>query len=582
MRNSLHGTSRLHGKIKGCINKKKHRRMRHTPPEHGPQRKEATVDTTSLTQTPSTNGHSPKRAVLYARVSTDEQAKHGYSIDDQLRQLRDYAEREGLQVVEEVIDDGFSGSSPNRPGLERVLEMAERGEIDIVLASKRDRFFRSRLHRLLFDEDMKEHGVSPVALDDTGNMIGDSVLDSYAEWERSIITDRTKNGRRAKAWKGEVIATNIPTYGFRYNAARDGYEIDDANMATVRRIFESVAGGETIHAVVDSLNREGLPSPRNGQYGTSGKWGAQMVRRLLLHDAYKLHTLDDLRVFVEEGTLNPNVFGRLSPQADYGVWRYSGVVVPIPSSGIPRETVEAARSAISGNRKASSAGRRFWTLSGGILRCGVCGSRMETHTATRGKGGKRYFYYRCRAAHGGPVRCENKRVIPAESIEAKVQESVGSLNAEGVLEGLIRGSFTKRAEFFKRLASDASARVRLAERIEKLEARRSNLIDMAADGTITRDDLKAKLSELEHERDSLQEQLAAMKDADAQLLRLELQRDTLLESTRNGFFQHAHSPEERRDDYLKMGLTVLADADGEIEISGDLLPESVCDSAIPS
>jgi len=529
------------------------------------------------------NGSGPQRVILYARVSTDEQARSGYSLDDQLRELRGYAQREDLRVVDEVIDDGFSGASPNRPGLSRIMEMAADGQIDIVLASKRDRFFRSRLHRLLFDEDMKEYGVSPVALDDTGNMIGDSVLDSYAEWERSTITDRTKNGRRAKAWKGEVIATNIPTYGFRYNDKRDGYEVDEPRLAVVRRIFESVASGQTIHAVVDSLNSEGIPSPRRGQYGTSGKWGAQMVRRILLHDAYKPHTLDDFRVFAEEGLMSSDVLASLDLQAEYGAWRYSGVVVPIPSSGIPRGTVEAARRAISGNRKASSAGRRFWTLSGGILRCGVCGSRMETHTATRGKGGKRYYYYRCRSAHGGPVRCENKHVIPAESIERKVQESVGTLNSEGALADLIQDTFEARTEFFKRLVSDATARVRLAERLQELTAKRARFQDQQAEGLLTLDELREKLSAIEDERDGLQTQLDAMRDADAQLLRLELQRDDLLERVNGGFFERAATkPEQVRDDYLKMGLTVLADADGEIEISGNLLPESVCDTATRS
>ena len=76
---------------------------------------------------PSTNGHGPKRAIPYVRVSTEEQSKSGYSIPDQLRELRAYAGREGYRVVEEAIDDGHSGA------------------IDLVLAKKRNRLFRSRL-----------------------------------------------------------------------------------------------------------------------------------------------------------------------------------------------------------------------------------------------------------------------------------------------------------------------------------------------------------------------------------------------------------------------------------------------------
>ena len=69
---------------------------------------------------PSTNGHGPKRAVLYARVSTDEQARSGYSLAQQIEALRDYAAREGYEVLEEVQDPGQSGASLERPGMDRV------------------------------------------------------------------------------------------------------------------------------------------------------------------------------------------------------------------------------------------------------------------------------------------------------------------------------------------------------------------------------------------------------------------------------------------------------------------------------
>jgi site-specific DNA recombinase len=66
---------------------------------------------------PSTNGHGPKRAILYARVSTDEQAKSGYSLPEQLRVLREHAAHEGYEVVSEIEDDGYSGTTIDRPGL---------------------------------------------------------------------------------------------------------------------------------------------------------------------------------------------------------------------------------------------------------------------------------------------------------------------------------------------------------------------------------------------------------------------------------------------------------------------------------
>src|SRR5918997_6206693 len=155
------------------------------------------------------------RVALYCRVSTDEQAKSGYSIPDQKRELLRHAEREGFEVVETVVDEDYSGASRERPGLDRVLELAEAGEVGLAIATKRDRWFRSRLYRLMLDEDLAEIGVRLVALNDTGNRIGDGVQDDFAEWEREVITERTRAGRFGRARSGRLLVGCRPLYGYR-------------------------------------------------------------------------------------------------------------------------------------------------------------------------------------------------------------------------------------------------------------------------------------------------------------------------------------------------------------------------------
>src|SRR3989337_4001515 len=91
---------------------------------------------------PSTNGHGPKRAILYARVSTDEQARSGYSLAQQIEALRAYASAEGYEVLEEVVDPGQSGAALARPGLDRVCDLVQTGGVSVVLAQDRDRFAR--------------------------------------------------------------------------------------------------------------------------------------------------------------------------------------------------------------------------------------------------------------------------------------------------------------------------------------------------------------------------------------------------------------------------------------------------------
>ena len=95
---------------------------------------------------PSTNGHGPKQAILYVRVSTDEQARSGYSLAQQLEALRAYCEREGYGVLEEVQDPGQSGASLERPGMDRVRDLVAAGGVSVVVAQDRDRLCpRARL-----------------------------------------------------------------------------------------------------------------------------------------------------------------------------------------------------------------------------------------------------------------------------------------------------------------------------------------------------------------------------------------------------------------------------------------------------
>jgi hypothetical protein len=96
----------------------------------------------------SMNGHGPKRAILYARVSTDEQARSGYSLAQQLEALRAYAAREGYEVLEEVSDPGQSGASLERPAMDRVRDLVAAGSVSVVLAQDRDRFAREPAYLL--------------------------------------------------------------------------------------------------------------------------------------------------------------------------------------------------------------------------------------------------------------------------------------------------------------------------------------------------------------------------------------------------------------------------------------------------
>src|SRR5829696_4524782 len=106
----------------------------------------------------STNSHGFRKAVLYARVSTEEQARSGYSLSQQLEALREYAAREEYEVLEEVVDPGQSGASLERPGMDQVRDLVAAGGVSVVLAQDRDRFTREPAYHYLLKREFEEHG----------------------------------------------------------------------------------------------------------------------------------------------------------------------------------------------------------------------------------------------------------------------------------------------------------------------------------------------------------------------------------------------------------------------------------------
>ena len=160
---------------------------------------------------PSTNGHGPKRAVLYARVSTEEQAKSGYSLAQQIEALRQWTAREGYEVLEEVVDRGQSGASLARPGMDRVRDLVQGGGVSEVLAQDRDRFAREPAYLYLLKQEFEHYGTRIRSMGDRGDdspegELTEGILDQLAKFERAKTAERTRRGRLRKAREDKVIA----------------------------------------------------------------------------------------------------------------------------------------------------------------------------------------------------------------------------------------------------------------------------------------------------------------------------------------------------------------------------------------
>jgi site-specific DNA recombinase len=266
----------------------------------------------------SKNGHGAKRAILYARVSTSEQAEKGYSLAQQLEALRHFAARESYEVLEEVIDPSQSGASLERPGMDRVRDLVAAGGVSVVLAQDRDRFAREPAYIYLLKKELEEHGCALKALNDRGDgspqgELTDGILDQVAKFERAMIAERTRRGMLRRVREGNPNVTGQPRYGFRYNEAKDALVVYEPEMRVVEKIFRMAAEGLGIRAIQSRLRTAGIPT-------ATGKpvWDIQMIRRIIASDMYLPHSFEEV-----SGLVAPEVAARLDPHKEYGIQWYN-------------------------------------------------------------------------------------------------------------------------------------------------------------------------------------------------------------------------------------------------------------------
>jgi site-specific DNA recombinase len=548
----------------------------------------------------STNGHGPERAVLYARVSTDEQARSGYSLRQQIEALREHAAREGYDVIEEIIDPGQSGASLERPGMDRVRDLVAAGGVSVVLAQDRDRFAREPAYHYLLRKEFEEYGTRLKALNDSGDEspegeLTDGILDQLAKFERAKIAERSRRGKLRKAREGKIVATTHVNFGFEYNASRDGYVVREDHMATVRRVFRMVAlEGASLYRVKKALELEVITPPKGGRY-----WNKKTLREMILDDVYKPHTPEEIGSLVNEGLMAPEVAASLDPELCYGIWWYNSrrtirtrakradgsyywkqnvrerprqewVAVPVPDSGVPRERVEAARDAIKDNVRPPDGGYRSWELAG-VFVCGVCGCRMSKTRRTKGRNYEGYYhYYFCPSrVNKGRDACPQLRGFRAEHVEAEVWELVRSLmlEPEQLLNDIERMIEEEREAM--REDPDREAEVWL-ETIATANRKRSAFQDMAAEGLITLDELRVKLAELDGIRKTAERELRVIANRRDTLRQLEQDRDSLIEHYANMAPEALDSltPEERHQLYKILHLRVTADEDRNLTVEG--------------
>ncbi len=551
---------------------------------------------------PSANGHGPKRAILYARVSTEEQVKSGYSLRQQMERLREYAATEGYEVLEEVTDPGQSGASLERPGMDRVRDLVAAGSVSVVLAQDRDRFAREPAYHYLLKREFEEHGATIRSLNDRGDEspegeLTDGILDQLAKFERAKMAERSRRGKIRKAREGKIISSSTPDYGFAFNEDRDNYVVDPERMAVVRRIFEMIgAEGASISSVKKTLDRERVPTPAGARF-----WSRPFVKQCILDDVYRSHSVEEI-----EGLLAPGVAAQLDLAKRYGVWWYNRkrvsqrqvseglgeerryrkrstvshkpkdewIAVPVPDSGIPREWIDAARSLVENNSAPSAAGDRFWELSGGVARCAECGSYMIPSTTRAAKDKPRHYYYRCATRHAhGKEACPHTKMHRADKLEPTVWEFVCGIlqDPEQLTEDLYRMIELEKEGM--RGDPQEAQRVWL-QKLSEVEEERRGYQRLAARGKMTDAEFDEALAELEETRQTADRELENLRGRTSRIEELERDAEALVESYTQMAPEALESlePSERHQLYAMLGLRVSVKLDDALEVTwyGDL------------
>jgi DNA invertase Pin-like site-specific DNA recombinase len=223
---------------------------------------------TARRRKPRHNG--PPRALCYVRVSTDEQAKSGLSLDAQRATLQAEVERRGWELVQVLVDEVSAKRGNRRPAFEQARELLAAGEADVLISTRLDRLSRSVVDFADLMASAQDERWQVVALDlgldtstTTGRMVA-HILAAVAEAEREVIGQRTSAALLAKRQRGEHVGrrSSLPP-------------------EVIRRVVRKRQEGKTLQAIADELNADGIPTGQKA----GARWYSSTVSAVLRSQA---------------------------------------------------------------------------------------------------------------------------------------------------------------------------------------------------------------------------------------------------------------------------------------------------------
>lgn len=417
------------------------------------------------------------RAAIYIRVSTEDQVKHGYSLAEQREACYRRAVSLGAITIKEFTDEGVSGATLDRPGLNALREAVRAGQIDVLVVRDPDRLSRRLAHQLLLTEEFEKAGVRLEFLDFTwqdtpeGRMFY-AIRGAIAEFEKEKIRERMIRGKTQKAKQGG-IPIGFYNYGYTYDPETDTVSILEDEAQIVRNIFNWFVYEDIgTNGIAKRLNSIGVPTRKR-----KGQWHRMVVHQILSNPVYT------------------------------GQWLYKGITVPVPpivSPDLWQKTQDKLKEA----RRLWAGGRKQEYLLSGLVTCADCGNTMTGVYANWW--GEKLRRYTCRKTQPTAKNpgCSPSKMLLAEPLEQLVWVQVCSWLQDP--EKLARAALENWPQ-----AEEIKKELGWIERhIEEVERGRSVILDALASGLVELDEkVKVRLVELKGRKEKLEQRQKELRQA---------------------------------------------------------------------
>ena len=405
------------------------------------------------------------KAVIYARYSSDNQREE--SIEGQLRECKDFAEKNGMTILATYIDRALSAKTDNRPEFQRMIKDSSKNLFDVIIVWKLDRFARNRYDSAYYKSVLRKNGVKVISAKESisegpEGIILESMLEGYAEYYSAELAQKVTRGMTENALKCRYNGGTMP---LGYMTDKDKHLVINPDTAPiVMEIFTRYADGETVKEITDSLNSKGLKSTTGANFNKSS-----------------LHSILKNRKYI-------------------GEYKYSDIVI---ENGIPaivsNELFEKVQSRMTTNQKAPAKAKApVEYLLTTKLFCGMCGALMLGESG-HGYKGVVYNYYKCATAK--KYRNCKKKTIKKHIIEKAVVQRVKEIIFDDYLIDKITDAIIEL------LNKENTIIPVLQKQLKEVEVSIENMLNAIQQGILTKS-TKQRLDELEKQKEELELSIA--------------------------------------------------------------------------